>query len=226
MASHCCCSVVRLYSLIQLLLHHGITVIMTLTFTRCFVSQRCKTGWGAGSWAQTGGGSLSTMDSDIHRAEKKTGTSLWKYIQKKQKQKNKKQKHDKWSRFMSCNTMTRGRQTHVNVRAEWGVRASSCVEVWAHRWASRPGAHRKSQPSLCLPLWIRSSVSRSKPSRWHFLHSPEMVELNCRLQWDSMADAAARKCRFPLMSAPASGPLPFLSRLFGGIWRGRLWLEM
>ena len=88
MASHCCCSVVRLYSLIQLLLHHGITVIMTLTFTRCFVSQRCKTGWGAGSWAQTGGGSVSTMDSDIHRAEKNRHKPL-KIHSKKTKTKNK-----------------------------------------------------------------------------------------------------------------------------------------
>lgn len=100
------------------------------------------------------------------------------------------------------------------------------------QWAASVPHHTRAWCRLLavasLPLYMRSSVSRSNPSRWHFLQSPEMVELNWRLQWDSIADAAARKCLFSLIRgwAPALGLLPFLSMPFGGIWRGRLLFEI
>lgn len=83
-------------------------------------------------------------------------------------------------------------------------------------------------PKKNKPLKIESSVSKSNPSRWHFLHSPVMVELYCRLQRDSMAGAGGKKCRLARSSISPLTLEPLRSTFFsfGNMRSGRLLLEM
>lgn len=87
--------------------------------------------------------------------------------------------------------------------------------------------HKNTKPDT-KPLKIKSSVSKSNPSLWHFLHSPVTVELKCRLQRDSIAGAGGKKCRLARSSISPLTLEPFLSTFFsfGSIRSGRLLLEM
>lgn len=87
---------------------------------------------------------------------------------------------------------------------------------------------RRNMTAQSKPLKIKSSVSKSNPSRWHFLHSPVMVELNCRLQRDSMAGAGGKKCRLARSNISPLTLEPFRSTFFsfGNMRSGRLLLEM